>query len=116
MVEGMKEGSVILDLAAEGGGNCELTQIDQTITHQGVKISGPVNVPSKVSTHASELYAKNLQNFLELLIQDGQLVIDLEDEIIRDSMLTHKGEITNEALKEKLNDSNDNSTAEGAVS
>lgn len=112
MVEGMKEGSVILDLAAEGGGNCELTQVDKTIIHNGVKIAGPVNVPSTVSTHASELYAKNLQNFLELIIQDGELVIDLDDEIIRDSMLTHKGEITNEALQQKLGET----TSEGASS
>ena len=64
MVEGMRGGSVIVDLAAEGGGNCELTKAGETVIHQGIKIYGPINVPSMVANHASELYAKNLQNFL----------------------------------------------------
>jgi len=102
MVEGMRGGSVIVDLAAEGGGNCELTQADETILHKGVKIYGPVNVPSMVSIHASELYAKNLFNFLELLIQDGAINIDLEDEILQGSLITHGGEILNAGIKEQL--------------
>lgn len=102
MVEGMRGGSVIVDLAAEGGGNCELTEIDKTVLHKGVKIYGPVNVPSMVGNHASELYAKNLLNFLELLIQDGAINIDLEDEILRDSLITHGGEIHHGGIKEQL--------------
>jgi len=102
MVEGMRAGSVIVDLAAEGGGNCELTRIDETVLHKGVKIYGPVNVPSMVGNHASELYAKNLLNFLELLIPEGAINIDLEDEIIRGSIITHGGEILHAGIKEQL--------------
>lgn len=102
MVEGMRGGSVIVDLAAEGGGNCELTKIDETVLHKGVKIYGPVNVPSMVGNHASELYAKNLLNFLELLIQDGAININLEDEILSESLITHGGEIHHAGIKEQL--------------
>ena len=102
MVEGMRGGSVIVDLAAEGGGNCELTKLEQTILHKGVKIYGPSNVPSMVGNHASELYAKNLLNFLELLIVDGAINIDLEDEIIRGCIITHGGEILHAGIKEQL--------------
>jgi len=103
MVEGMKGGSVIVDLAAEGGGNCELTQAGETVIHNRVKIYGPVNVPSTVGNHASELYAKNLLNFLNLLIKDGEINIDLEDEIISDSLITHDGKIHNSGIRDKLN-------------
>ena len=102
MVEGMRGGSVIVDLAAEGGGNCELTKIDETVLHNGVKIYGPANVPSMLGNHASELYAKNLLNFLELLIQDGAINIDLEDEILSASLITHGGEIHHAGIKEQL--------------
>jgi len=102
MVEGMRGGSVIVDLAAEGGGNCELTRINETVVHNGVKIYGPVNVPSMVGNHASELYAKNLLNFLELLISDGAINIDLEDEIINASLITHDGQIHHAGIKEQL--------------
>ena len=102
MVEGMRGGSVIVDLAAEGGGNCALTKIDETVLHNGVKIYGPANVPSMLGNHASELYAKNLLNFLELLIQDGAINIDLEDEILSASLITHGGEIHHAGIKEQL--------------
>lgn len=102
MVEGMRGGSVIIDLAAEGGGNCELTQLGETVLHKGVKIYGPVNVPSMVGNHASELYAKNLLSFLELLIKGGEINIDLEDEIINDSLITHAGAIHHAGIKEQL--------------
>ena len=102
MVEGMRGGSVIVDLAAEGGGNCELTKADETVLHQGVKIYGPVNVPSMVGNHASEMYSKNLLNFLELLIQDGAINIDLEDEIISGSLITHAGAIHHAGIKAQL--------------
>ncbi|MEQ8953679.1 MAG: NAD(P) transhydrogenase subunit alpha, partial [Gammaproteobacteria bacterium] len=102
MVEGMKGGSVIIDLAAEGGGNCELTRAGEEVLHKGVTVVGPVNVPATVGNHASELYAKNLLNFLELLIKDGAINIDLEDEIINGSLVTHGGQVHNAAIKEKL--------------
>jgi len=102
MVEGMRGGSVIVDLAAEGGGNCELTKADETVLHQGVKIYGPVNVPSMVGNHASEMYSKNLLNFLELLIQDGAINIDLEDEIIGGSLITHAGAIHHAGIEAQL--------------
>lgn len=102
MVERMKGGSVIVDLAAEGGGNCELTQPDQTILHNRVKIYGPLNVPSTVSGHASELYAKNLLNLLALLVKDGKITIDLEDQILKDSLVTHGGEIVSATVRTKV--------------
>jgi NAD(P) transhydrogenase subunit alpha len=102
MVEGMKGGSVIVDLAAEGGGNCELTRPGETLLHHRVKIHGPINVPSTVSGHASELYAKNLLNLLGLLIKDGQIHIDLEDQILKDSLITHGGAIVNAQVREKV--------------
>ena len=93
MVTGMKPGSVIIDLAAEGGGNCELTQAGEQLDHNGVTIYGPLDVPSMLAVHASEMYAKNLLNFLTPMIQDGQLAPDWDDEVIADSALTHAGEI-----------------------
>ncbi len=102
MVEGMKGGSVIVDLAAEGGGNCELTQPGETILHNRVKIHGPINVPSTVSGHASELYAKNLLNLLGLLIKDSKIHIDLEDQILKDSLITHGGAIVNAQIRDKV--------------
>lgn len=102
MVERMKGGSVIVDLAAEGGGNCELTKAGETIVHNRVKVYGPLNVPSTVSGHASELYAKNLLNLLTLMIKEGELNIDLEDQILKDSLITHGGAIVNAAIAEKV--------------
>lgn len=93
MVEAMKPGSVIIDLAAEGGGNCELTRAGEDLSHQGVIISGPLNIPSMLAAHASEMYAKNLLNFLTPMIKDGTLVPDWEDEVLAESVLTHEGEI-----------------------
>ncbi len=102
MVERMKGGSVIVDLAAEGGGNCELTKPGETIVHNRVKVYGPLNVPSTVSGHASELYAKNLLNLLSLMIKEGELNIDLEDQILKDSLITHGGAIVNATIAEKI--------------
>lgn len=102
MVERMKGGSVIVDLAAEGGGNCDLTQPGETIVHNRVKIHGPLNVPSTVASHASELYAKNLLNLLTLMIKEGSINIDLEDQVLKDSLVTHGGEIVNQNVKDKV--------------
>jgi len=106
MVEAMKGGSVIVDLAAEGGGNCELTQAGKTIVHQRVTIAGPLNVPGTVPNHASELYAKNLFNMLGLIIKDSAIHIDLDDQILRDSLITHAGEIVNAAVRERMHSHN----------
>ena len=92
-VQGMKPGSVIVDLAAETGGNCELTQPGVEIVRDGVAILGPLNLPSTVPLHASQMYAKNLSAFLGHIVQDGKLRLDFEDQIIRESCVTHAGEV-----------------------
>ena len=99
-VEMMQAGSVIIDLAAESGGNTDLTQPGETIKHNGVTIHGPLNVPSQVPEHASEMYAKNLLNFtMPMINEDGELEIDFEDEVIVGSLLTHEGEIKNDDVR-----------------
>lgn len=103
MVDSMKPGSVIMDLAAENGGNCELTVKDQIVEHDQVTIDGTSNIPGTMPVHASELYAKNVAAFLTYMIKEGELVLDIEDEIISGAMFTHKGEITHEQTKEALN-------------
>jgi len=98
-VEGMKEGAVIIDLAAEGGGNCDLTVPGETIEHQGVTIHAPLNVPSQVPTHASEMFAKNLLNFITPMISEGEFKPDWDDEVIAESVLTHDGAIKHESTR-----------------
>jgi proton-translocating NAD(P)+ transhydrogenase subunit alpha len=92
-VQGMKPGSVIVDLAAETGGNCELTEPGSEIVRNGVAILGPLNLPSTVPLHASQMYAKNVAAFLGHIVQDGKLRLDFEDPIIRDTCVTHAGEV-----------------------
>jgi len=92
-VEGMKPGAVIVDLAAETGGNCELTEPGTEIVRHGVVILGPVNLPSTLPLHASQMYAKNLSAFLGHVVQEGRLRLDFEDPIIRDTCVTHAGEV-----------------------
>jgi NAD(P) transhydrogenase subunit alpha len=82
MVEGMKPGSVIVDLAAETGGNCEVTQPGQTIDHNGVTVSGPLNLASMGAVHASEMYARNVFNFISLFVKNGEIVFDWNDEVL----------------------------------
>ena len=103
MVDDMKPGSIIMDLAAENGGNCELTQKDQVIEYNGVTIDGTSNIPGTLPVHASELYAKNITAFLTYMVKDGELNLDLEDEIISGAMFTHRGEITHEPTQEAMN-------------
>ena len=99
-VEAMKPGSVVVDLAGEAGGNCELTQPGETVIHSGVKIVSPLNIPSTMAEHASQLYAKNIQSLLELMTNDdGGLELDFEDEIIAGACITKGGEIVNEAAR-----------------
>jgi len=100
MVEGMAPGSVIVDLASEGGGNCELTQAGKTIEYQGVIIHGPLNVPRQMPIHASQMYSKNLFNLLSLMIKDSELQIDWEDDVIAGCTLTHRGEIKHAPTRE----------------
>jgi len=95
MVEGMRAGSVVVDLAAEMGGNCELTQAGTTVEHHGVSIVGPLNVPSSMPTHASQLYSRNVTTFLQHLVRDGQLTLDFEDAITSDCCVTHAGQVRN---------------------
>ena len=107
-IEMMQAGSVIIDLAAESGGNTHLTQAGKTIVHQGVSIYGPLNVASQVPEHASEMYAKNLFNFTAPMISEtGELSIDLEDEVIAGTLLTHQGKITNTAVREFMDRQSD---------
>ena len=97
MVAGMKPGAVVVDLAAESGGNCALTQAGKDINHNGVIICGPENVPSMLSVHASEMYAKNIFNFISLLCKDGESMnLDWDDEIIASSVVTHDRQIRHE--------------------
>jgi NAD(P) transhydrogenase subunit alpha len=85
MVSGMKPGSVLVDMAAETGGNCELTRPGETVEHGGVIVAGPLNLPSTGAVHASEMYARNLLNFVSLFLKEGQLALDWNDELIEKS-------------------------------
>ena len=101
MVERMKPGSVIVDLAAESGGNCEATKPGETVQVGDVRVVGPLNLPSALAVHSSEMYAKNLQNFLDLIIgEEGQLVLNWDDEILAGSVLVHEGEIKHQPTRE----------------
>ena len=95
---GMRPGSVIVDLAAEMGGNCELTEPGETIEVDGVTIVGEVNMPSTMPFHASQMYARNVQSFLGLLLRDGELVLDFEDEIVRETCVAHEGRVLMEVV------------------
>jgi len=93
MVHSMQPGSIIVDLAAEQGGNCALTQADQEISNNGILILGPVNLPSTVSFHASQMYARTVTNYLMHLLKGGQINLDLNDELTRAPLVTHQGEV-----------------------
>ena len=101
-VERMRPGSVIVDIAAEQGGNCELTRVGEIVEHQGVKIIGPVNLPGDLAYNASEMYARNLLNFLRPAISKGELAIDWTDEVFAQSCLTHAGQIKHEPTRKAL--------------
>jgi NAD(P) transhydrogenase subunit alpha len=102
MVERMAPGAVVVDLAAERGGNCELTKAGETVIHHGVKIVGPTNLPSRLATHASQLFSKNIQAFILNIVKDGALAINLEDPIVSGSMLAKGGEVVHPQVKERL--------------
>jgi len=102
MVQAMPPGSVIVDLAAEQGGNCELTQPGEVVVEHGVTIVGPLNIASTVPYHASQMYAKNVSTLLLLMVKEGNLSLDMEDEVIRDTMVAHDGNVTNERVREAM--------------
>jgi NAD(P) transhydrogenase subunit alpha len=104
-VERMRPGSVIVDLAAETGGNVELTRPGESVEHNGVTIMGQLNLPSTMPVHASQMYAKNIQNLLDLLIKDGAFDPDYEDEIVKGTVITRHGEIVHEMTKQRLAES-----------
>lgn len=103
-VEGMKPGSVIIDLAASTGGNCAVTVNDETIMHHGVKVIGESNFPATMSIDASKMYGKNMINFLKLIIsKEGNLNLNFEDDIVKGTCITHEGKIVNERVAASLN-------------
>ncbi|NLS92286.1 MAG: Re/Si-specific NAD(P)(+) transhydrogenase subunit alpha [Planctomycetaceae bacterium] len=102
MVRQMKPGSVVVDLAAERGGNCELTKPGETVVDGGVTILGPANLPAEIPYHASQMYAKNIATFLLNMVKNGQLNLNLEDEIVRDTLVTRDGKIANPRVAEIL--------------
>ena len=102
MVSQMKPGSVIVDLAANQGGNCAYTESGRTIHHHGITIIGPENAPASIPVHASQMYAKNLQALLALMIQDNELMLNFEDDIIDAACVTHSREIRNQRIREML--------------
>jgi NAD(P) transhydrogenase subunit alpha len=93
MIAHMRPGAVIIDLAAESGGNCELTRPGETVDRNGVSVIGPLNVPSDIPYHASQMFSKNVQTFVEYILKDGQLQIDLEDPITGPMCVTHDGQV-----------------------
>ncbi|MDP6400147.1 MAG: Re/Si-specific NAD(P)(+) transhydrogenase subunit alpha [Candidatus Marinimicrobia bacterium] len=107
MVQDMRPGSVIMDLAAENGGNCELTSKDEVVEFNQVIIDGTSNIPATMPVHASALYAKNVAAFLLYTLKDGELNLDFEDEIISGALFTHQGEITHQPTEELINQSKD---------
>lgn len=102
MVEGMQPGSVIVDIAAERGGNCELTRADEVVVEHGVTVLGPANLPATIPTHASQMYARNVMTFLLHLVKEGSLNLDLEDEIVSGTLLTSGGEVVHPRVREIL--------------
>lgn len=102
MVDAMRPGSVIVDVAAEQGGNCELTRPREMVVRGGVTVLGPVNLASAVPNHASQMHARNIANFLALIVKDGVLKIDLADEIVRETLVAQGGDVVHPRLREAL--------------
>jgi NAD(P) transhydrogenase subunit alpha len=112
-VRNMRPGSVIVDLAAEKGGNCELTRADEDVVVNGVTIIGHTNLPAEVPAHASQMYAKNLLTFLEHLLEEGELVFDFGDEITAGTIVSHRGKLVSERLGGTLPPVESGTTEEG---
>ncbi|MDJ1183889.1 Re/Si-specific NAD(P)(+) transhydrogenase subunit alpha [Roseofilum casamattae] len=102
MVQAMKPGSVIVDLAAEQGGNCAVTEAGRDVVYDGVTVIGPINLPASMAVHSSQMYAKNISTLLQYLVKDGELVLDFEDDIINGTCVAHGGEVRNQRVKEML--------------
>lgn len=103
MLVAMKAGSVVVDMAAERGGNCALTQAGQTVVKHGVTILGPENLASELAYHASQMYGKNIQTLLELILQDGNISLDFDDEIIAGTVVAHDGDVPHPHIRKLLN-------------
>src|SRR5208283_4954807 len=103
MVDAMPPGSVVVDVAADRGGNCELTRPGEEVLHKGVKVLGPLNLPSTAPTHASQMYGSNVTSFLKLLVKDGAVALNLDDEIIRETLVTHDHKVVQPRVSEILN-------------
>jgi NAD(P) transhydrogenase subunit alpha len=104
MIAGMKQGAVVVDMAAEGGGNCAGTVANQTVQAGPATIIGPVNLPARMPVHASEMYAKNLYNLLSPFVKDGNLALDWSDEVLAGACLTRDGQLVHEGVKKILGD------------
>ncbi len=102
MVHRMPPGSVIVDIAAERGGNCELTRPGEVVESNGVAIHGPVNLPSTIPYHASQMYARNIATFLKHLVKEGKITLDQTDEIVRETLVTHAGEVVHMRVRELM--------------
>jgi NAD(P) transhydrogenase subunit alpha len=102
MVKGMQPGSVIMDLAAERGGNCELTRPGEVVVEHGVTILGPTNIPATIPFHASQMFAKNIVTFLLNMVKEGKVEMNMEDEVVAESMVTRDGEVVNARVREAM--------------
>jgi NAD(P) transhydrogenase subunit alpha len=103
MMQRMAPGSIIVDIAAERGGNCEVTRPGEVVEENGVRVFGPVNLPSTIPYHASQMYAKNILTFLKFLLnKEGNLTLNREDEIVRETLVTHGGEVVHPKVRELL--------------
>jgi NAD(P) transhydrogenase subunit alpha len=101
-VNGMKRGSIVIDLAGATGGNCALSQADVTVEREGVTILAPTNLPATVPVHASQLYSRNITSFLSLLMKNGELQIDMNDDVVGPSCVTHQGQVVNQRVAASL--------------
>jgi len=102
MLAGMHPGSVIVDLAAERGGNCEATKPGEAVVVNNVKVLGPLNMGTSIPYHASQMYARNVTTFIQNLVKDGEIKINMEDEIIADTLITRDGDVVNARVREAL--------------
>jgi NAD(P) transhydrogenase subunit alpha len=102
VVASMRPGSVIVDIAADKGGNCAVTKPGEKIVHKGVIVIGPLNIPAEVPVHASQMYAKNISTFLLHMVKEGKLELDLEDEITKGAMVAHGGKLVHQAVLDAL--------------
>ncbi len=105
-MKGMRAGSVIIDLAAEQGGNCTLTEPGKTVVRHGVVIRGPLNVPSDMAPQASQLFSRNVTSYIGAIVKDQKLNLDTQDQLVKDPMVLNKGEIVYKPLKDALERSN----------